>query len=194
MIRSLLLAVSAIAVLSFPAIAADEKPAAAAAAPAASAGVHQNLSIAVVDVGALMRDSKAANDIENQLKTMRKNFQEEVKKDEESLRAAEKKLAEEAKGLSKEDLLKKRQDFEKKVIDAQKKIQTRRLALDKSLADAINTLRTKVLNIVAREGEKNKYDLVISRTDVVIVAKEIDITGVIMKQLNEELPSVKVKA
>lgn len=193
MIRSLLLAVSAIAVLSFPAIAADEKPA-AAAAPAASAGVHQNLSIAVVDVGALMRDSKAANDIENQLKTMRKNFQEEVKKDEESLRAAEKKLAEEAKGLSKEDLLKKRQDFEKKVIDAQKKIQTRRLALDKSLADAINTLRTKVLNIVAREGEKNKYDLVISRTDVVIVAKEIDITGVIMKQLNEELPSVKVKA
>lgn len=191
--NTLLAVIAALTVMAAPAFAQDEKPAAAAAAPA-SAAVHQNLSIAVVDVATLMRDSKAANDIEKQLQTMRKNFQEEVKKDEETLRASEKELAAQSKTLSKEDFLKKRQEFEKKLIDAQKKIQTKRLALDKSIGEAVNTLRTKVLNLVAKEGEKNKYDLVISRTDVVIVAKEIDITAVIMKQLNDELPSVKVKA
>jgi len=171
-----------------PAMAEDAAPAAAAGDP------HKNVSIAVVDVASLLRDSKAANSIEEQLKSLRKNFQSEVKADEESLRKSEKELIEQSKTLSKEDFAKKRAEFEKKLIDKQKNIQEKRAKLDKALAEALNALRNEIVKLVAKEGEKNGYDLVVSRNDIVIVSKDIDITSTILKQLNDEMPSVKVKA
>ena len=65
--------------------------------------------------------------------------------------------------------------------------------LDTAIGDALNKLRDEIVEIVGDMATKNKYDLVISRADVVIVAKHIDITAEVMGKLNKELSSVKVK-
>lgn len=149
-------------------------------------------NIAIVDVQALLRDSKAANSIESQLETLRKDFQSEVEKEEKKLRDAEKAILEQKSKLSEDEFKAKVGEFQKKVTEGQKKIQERKAKLDKAVATAVGKLRSEIVKIVAELGESRKYDLVLSRTDVVIVSKDLDVTQDVMEKLNSGLSSVKV--
>ncbi|MBU6235027.1 MAG: OmpH family outer membrane protein [Alphaproteobacteria bacterium] len=159
-----------------PAMAQDAKP----------------LNVAVVDIQALLKDSNGAKSIESQLETIRKNFQSEVEKEEKKLRETEKSILDQKDKLSQEDFKAKATDFQKQVADSQKKVQERKGKLDKALASAVGKLRTEIVKIVAEIGDAKKLDLVLARTDVVIVSKDMDITAQVMEKLNASLPSVQV--
>lgn len=163
-----------------------------AVAPASAQDAKAPLAIAVVDIQQLLKDSKAAQGIETQLATIRKNFQTEVEAEEKALRAAEKKIMDERASLSEEQLKTKAQDFQKQVQEGQKKIQAKKAKLDKAVATAIGKLRTEIVRVVADVGEKKNLDLVLARTDVVIVSKTLDITTEVLERINKDLPSVKV--
>lgn len=152
----------------------------------------KNLSIAVVDVQSLLRDSKAAKDIETQATSIRKNFQAEIAKEQAALRESEKAVLAERGKLKEEEFRKKAENFQKSVNDTEKRVSERRAKLDKALAEALNKLRGKIVEVTATVGEANDIDLVVSRAEVVIVNKGLDITPQVMEKLNEALPSVKV--
>ncbi len=187
--RFLLVALFALG-LSVPAVAADPAPAAPAAAPAPAAA--KSLNIAVVDIQALLKSSKAAQSIETQLATIRKNFQAEVDKEEKTLKDSEKSILEQKGKLSEADFKTKVTDFQKQVAAGQKKVQDRKATLDKAVAAAIGQLRNEILKVVAEIGEKKNLDMVLARTDVVIVSKTLDITQDVLTRIDTELPSVKV--
>ena len=150
------------------------------------------IAIAVVDIQSLLKDSKAAQSVESQLTPIRKNFQTEVDKEEKGLRAAEKKIMDEKPNLSEEELKEKAQGFQKKVAASQKKIQERKNKLDKAVATAIGKLRSEIVKVVAEIGDQKNLDLVLARTDVVIVAKNLDITSEVLERINKDLPTVAV--
>lgn len=162
------------------------------ATPARAADEHKNLAIAVVDIQALLRDSKAAQSIESQLATIRKNFQTEVETEEKKLRDQEKAIMDQKASLKEEELKTKVQAFQKEVQASQKKVQDKKAKLDKALATAIGKLRTAIVKDVAEIGEKNNLDMVLARTDVVIVSKDLDITAQVLERINKDLPSVSV--
>ena len=161
------------------------------AAPAANAA--DPVKIAVVDIQSLLKNSKAAQSIESQIATMRKTFQGEVEKEEKDLRAKENAIVAQKDKLKEDELKAKAQEFQKQVAAGQKKVQDRKATLDKSIADALGTLRAEIVKIVAKIGEDKDLDLVLARTDVVIVNKDMDITADVLKQLDANLPSVKVQ-
>ncbi len=167
-----------------PAFAADPAP----ATPPAKTG----LTVAVVDIQALLRDSKAAKSIETQLATIRKSFQTEVETEEKSLRAKEKEILDQKASLKEEELKAKAQDFQKQVAAGQKKIQDKKAKLDKGVGTAIGKLRAEIVKVVAEIGDKRNLDLVLARTDVVIVSKSLDITAEVLARIDSELPSVTV--
>lgn len=150
------------------------------------------IKIAVVDIQSLLKNSKGAQSIESQLATIRKNFQAEVEKEEKSLRDAEKAIIEQKDKLSEEEFKAKAGDFQKKVAEGQKKIQERKGKLDKALATAVGKLRGEIVKIVADIGAKDKLDLVLARTDVVIVSKELDITAKVLERIDDTLSSIKI--
>lgn len=162
------------------------------AAPAAAANGKRNVAIAVVDIQALLRDSKGAQSIEAQLATIRKNFQAEVESEEKSLRDKEKAIMDQKASLKEDELKAKAQDFQKQVQASQKKVQDKKAKLDKALATAIGKLRSQIVKVTAEIGEKNNLDLVLARTDVVIVSKDMDITQQVLDRINKDLPSVSV--
>jgi len=61
------------------------------------------------------------------------------------------------------------------------------------LRPPLEELRDEIIEIVDDMTEDNNYDLVITRADVITVSKNIDITNDVMKRLNKELSSIKVK-
>lgn len=160
---------------------------------ARAADEAKTLRIAVVDIQALLKDSKAAVSIEKQVSGMRTSFQAEVEKAEKDLRTKEQSILAEREKLSEADLKTKVEGFQKDVAAGQKKIQDRKAALDKSVSDALNKLRGEIVKVVADIGEKQNLDLVLARTDVVIVDKSLDITADVLKRIDTTLPDVKVK-
>jgi outer membrane protein len=152
-----------------------------------------DIKIAVVDIQQLMGASKAAKSIQSQGKSLRDKYQKEIKKIEDDLKATEKKLVELSQGDSKKDFDDQKEKFQKKLVDGQKEVRELNQKLDKSLGDALNKLRDEIVEIVGNMATDRGYDLVISRADVVIVSKKIDITAEVMKELNKNLSTVKVK-
>lgn len=164
----------------------------ASLSPVRAEDAAKPINIAVVDIQSLLKNSKGAQSIESQLTTIRKDFQAEVEKEEKALRDAEKAILDQKDKLSEEDFKKKAGEFQKKVAEGQKKIQDRKGKLDKALATAVGKLRGEIVKIVAELGEKQNLDLVLARTDVVIVSKELDITAKVLERIDTDMPSIKI--
>lgn len=148
--------------------------------------------IAVIDAQAVLNSSKAGKSIQDQLANQRDAFQKEFSKLERDLGDEEKKLVAERDKLTPEKFAEKRRAFEEKLMDARRLAQRRRVSLEKASADAYNKLRSRMTEIVAEQAQANGYDIVLTRQNVVLAEKEMDITGPVMDKLNKDFPDVKL--
>jgi len=153
----------------------------------------KQLNIAVVDVQQLMKDSKAAKSIMDQGKKLRSKYEKEIKSIEKDLKKTEGEVIAAGKDGNKEQFAERRKEFQKELRDGQKQLVEMNKKMDKAVAKALNVLQDEIVKIVDEMTVKNNYDLVITRSDVVTVSRDIDITADVMKQLNKRLKTVKVK-
>lgn len=150
------------------------------------------VSIAVVDVESLMTDSAAAKSIKQQMETRAKALETEMQAVEKQLREDFEKIKKESEKLSKEENEKKSQEFFKKRAEAQKSLKEKATVLRKSEGKALQKLTDAVFDVCAKLAEERKYDLVITRGNVIVGSKALDITADVMKNLDASLPTVKV--
>ncbi len=192
-LTSTLVRVSSACILSVcmatAAVAADTKPAAApAAAPAASMG-----KIAVVDLQMLVVQSKAGKSIRDQLDKQRNDYRSQIEKQEAELSATQKDLMAQRDKLPKDELAKKGKDFQNKVVAAQRDVQKRRAAFEKAYTTAMESLRERIVKIVADLAGKNGISLVLNRQDVVLVDAKMDISKQVLSALDAQVTSIPVK-
>jgi len=152
---------------------------------------HAEDKIAVVDVQLLLNDSKAGKSIQAQLKKQRDSFKDEFSKLEKELNETQKKLSEE-KDQKSEGFLAKKKDFETRMMSANKLVQDRRQSLESAASESLMELRKQIVKVVAEISEKESYTLVITRQNVVLAEKDRDITEQVMKQLDKQLPDLKL--
>lgn len=150
-------------------------------------------AIAVLDMQELLNSSKAAASIRSQVESRRDSYQKEIKKDEGKLRGAEKELIKQREILSNEAFVEKNKEFQKYILGAQKNINEKKYKLDKAYAQAMSKLREEIVKITAKIAAKEKYVLVLSRQQVVIVDQNTDITAQVMKELNAKVKKISVK-
>ncbi|MCB9991432.1 MAG: OmpH family outer membrane protein [Rhodospirillales bacterium] len=151
--------------------------------------------IGVVNIQEIMSESKAAKSIQEQLQTKRKAYQEEISKHEQTLREEKKKLDEMSRDTeeAKEELTKKAAEFEKKLMETGKLVEKRKQSLEKAAGDAIAELRKKSIEIISDVADENDYDMILTRQNVVLAQKEMDITPEVMKRLDKSLKEIKLK-
>jgi len=149
--------------------------------------------VAIVNTQKIMAESLAAKSIQTQLDKHRKSFQEEFSKLERDLMEKEKSLVELRSKLSPEEFEKKGQEYKDEVQRVQKMVQQRRQSLEQGANVALNELRSKVFEIVNGIAEKDQYDIVLARQNVIWTKKEMDITDAVMAQLDKSLKQVDLK-
>ena len=167
--------------IAIPAYAADEDT------------TVKTLNIAVVDVQQLMRDSNAAKSIQEQGKSLSRKYQKKIEALEKELKESGGEIAQAQKEKDEEKFIEKRKEFQQTLIENRKEYSELNQKLDMAVTKALNELKDKIVEIVDDMTDDNGYDLVITRADVVIVSKDIDITAAVMKRLNKELSTVKVR-
>ncbi len=149
--------------------------------------------IAIVDVQKILEDSKASKTVQAALEKQRTSFQNDISQQENTLRTADQDLSRQRANLSPEDFEKKRLDLEQKAATLRRDVQAKRQQLDRMFQTSMNTIRTTLLQVIDEIAAERKATLVLSKNQVLLAAKEFDVTEEAMKRLNAKLPTVAVE-
>lgn len=158
-----------------------------------TASAYAQVSIAVLDVGYILTQSKAAKSITKQREDLQSSFLAEISKKEQKLREQEKSLLAEREKISAEEFLKKKQDYERSLLETGRSVKDRKQALEKASVKASQTLRDKLTDIAQGIAKEKEYDLVLTKQNVVVGSAALDITEVVLEKLNKDLPDVKLE-
>jgi Skp family chaperone for outer membrane proteins len=161
---------------------------------AEEAAATRPTKMAVVDVQEIMKQSKAASKLRDQLEAQKNTLQKDLSKEEDGLRDQEKELADKRGVLAADAFEQKRRDFQDKVAAFQKKVQERSRDLDQKFASGSSQVRKTMLEAVADVADKNGYTMVFSRADLLIFDKTLDVTDQVLKIVDQKLPEVKPEA
>jgi outer membrane protein len=148
--------------------------------------------IAVVDIQYILQEAAASKGIQKQLDSQRQTYQTEISKQEEKLRAADQELNRQRSILSADAFAQKRREFEQQVADVQRSVQGRKRVLDQAFNESMSKVRDTLLQVVADVAGEQKASLVLSKQQVVIVEKSLDLTATVLERLDKKLPSVPV--
>lgn len=150
--------------------------------------------IGVVDVNYIMTESDAAKSLQKQIKEKSEAFQAEFSKFERELKDMEAALGKaKADKVGEEEFNKKRTEFEKKLSDTQALYQKRRQGLEKAKVDAFRALSEAIVKETEKIASEKGIELVLTKANVVIGAKDMDLTETVFTAVNANLKDVKLK-
>jgi Skp family chaperone for outer membrane proteins len=153
----------------------------------------QETKMAVVDVQKLLSESKAAQNLQEQLNVEREKSQTEFSRHEQELKATEQKLVAERNSMSAEEFEKKRDAFEQKLLEIRRLVQKRKRELDEAFNQALNRLRDEIIKASAEVSREEGYNIVLSKQYIVVLDKDIDITDKVLVKLDKNLPNLLMK-
>jgi outer membrane protein len=175
-----------------PAPPTPPPPAPPAPAPTAPAATPQNLTVMVVDVQALLQNSKAAKMVRSQIEQKRGEYTKDISHQEEALRTERDALQRQQASLSPDALNQKGREFQQKVNDLERNVQGKRQALEKSNGDALSKIQEVMLKIIADIAKQRKANLVFQRADLVLFDQAFDVTDEVLQKLDEQMPALTV--
>ena len=161
-------------------------------APAAAPAIPANLSIMVVDVQALLQNSKAAKMVRQQIEGKRAEYAKDISHQEESLRQERDALQRQQATLTPDQLNAKGRDFQAKVNELDRDVQAKRQALERSNADALQKIQDVMVKIITDIAKDRKANLVFQRTDLVLFDQGFDVTDQVLQKLDEQVPTMDV--
>jgi outer membrane protein len=168
---------------------APTPPAPAQPPPAAA---PMSLTVLVVDVQALLQNSKAAKMVRGQIEQKRNEYTKEISHQEEGLRAERDAIQRQQASLSADALNQKGREFQQKVNDLERNVQGKRQALEKSNGDALSKIQEEMLKIIADIAKQRKANLVLQRSDIILFDQSFDVTDEVLEKLDEQMPTLTV--
>jgi Skp family chaperone for outer membrane proteins len=163
-----------------------------AAPPAATSAAPAILSVVVVDVQALLQNSKAAKMVRQQIEGKRAEYAKEISKQEEELRKERDALQRQQPTLTPEQLNAKGREFQGKVNELDRDVQSKRQALERSNADALQKIQEVMVKIITDIAKDRKANLVFQRSELVLFDQGFDVTDEVLQKLDEQMPTATV--
>jgi outer membrane protein len=176
----------------------QQRPAAQPAPrPAAQPAQPQELppsgtAVVICDVLQVLRDARASQSVREQIDKQRASYQAEIAKQENDLRAADQQLAQQRAILAPEAFAQRRRDLEKRISDAQQSVQNRRRALDQAFTESMQRVEGSMIEVISEIARDKNYQVVLPKSQVVIVQTQLDITGEVLARLNKKITTVSV--
>jgi Skp family chaperone for outer membrane proteins len=161
-------------------------------APPSQPAAPSALNVLVVDVQSLLQNSKSAKMVRQQIEQKRGEYAKEISQQEEGLRRERDALQRQQASLSAEALNKKGREFQQKVNELDRSVQTKRQTLEKSNAEALESIQSVILKIITEIAKERKANLVFQRSELVLFDNGFDVTDQVLTKLDEQLPTLTV--
>ena len=172
----------------------------------------KKLAISIVTIGSLLTFSAAAETkigfvetrkvIENsiahvnildQVQKKNESFRDAVQKSEADLKKKYNDLETKKNALSQEAIDKKNEEISKEVAELQKKSYSQHSSLEDAYRNATQVVVDKTNEIVKKHAEKNSYNAILEKAAAVYSDSSLEVTEVVLEELNKVLPKVEVK-
>lgn len=148
--------------------------------------------ILVVDVQLIMRESKAAKGIAQNIEQQRQVYTKEISKTEADLRAARDELERQRTILSPEAFNAKGREFQQKVDELGRNSQSKKQTLEYSHNLAMKQVLDNMLAVVSDIAVERKATVILPKDAVLLVDKGLDVTAETLQRVDQRLPTVAV--
>jgi Skp family chaperone for outer membrane proteins len=169
---------------AFPGTAARAQAPAPSGAPAPS--------IIIVDITQILRESKAAKDVQAQLDKETVAYSKEVSRQENELQKIRDDLERQRTVLSQDAFTAKTREYQQRFDALDKSVQAKRQGLQQSYNEAMGKVENAALQIIADLAKERSANLVLAKAAVLFEASGLDVTQEAIGRLDQKLPSVAV--
>jgi Skp family chaperone for outer membrane proteins len=153
---------------------------------------NNSISIAVVDLENVVKNSDAMKDAQEKISNKQSKFQSEIDEAQKKLEK-ESKILDSKKTTLKEEALKKEQDkFSKKIDDLKELVNSRQDSLKKLSFDAIASINEEIKKVIDDIKEEKNLDIILSSSSAIFYKDDIDISAEVLKKLNKAISKVKI--
>jgi len=146
--------------------------------------------IAILDMEHILRGSKAATALRQEVDKQRKIHQTKLREQEGALRSADQELARQRAVLSAEAFAVKRQELQEQAVGLQQEFVTRQKELEQLFGSGISQVRNALAGVAEEIADERGINLILLKATIVLASRELDITEEALKRLDERLPSV----
>lgn len=168
-----LLAIVIVAIAPIPSFAAESK-------------------IGTVDFRKILRESKAAKSVGQQLEKSHEKHLKELKASEKSLRAEQEELKKQESVLSPEAFVERKREFQQKFAKATQKMQERKHSLDKAAIQSEKKIQETVIAVTKEIMAAEGLDIVLEASQVIARKDSLDLTNKVLEAVNKKLPKLSV--
>ena len=148
---------------------------------------------AVIDYQRILLESAASKSIAEQMDIRRKAFQDEIGKEEQRLHEAKKELGKQRSILSNDAFETKQDEFEKEYAQVRQLASDRRKQLEEVSAEAVNEVKSALIEIVTEIADDRGFNLVLPSSQVLFFSRQVDLTEEVLSKLDARLSQVAVR-
>ena len=151
-----------------------------------------SVRIAVIDMQKILNESVAYQGVVEQFENIRRKQRNKMTKLEDEIRDTENNLFKQKNLISKEKYAEKVQALTKRIneVKDQKNKDVKRFEL--SFEKATSKIQAALIDVLSKIANKQKLDLVMAKSQVLLVGNSIDLTNLAVDELNEVLPNVSL--
>ena len=162
-------------------------------APAASpATAPPSLNVLVVDVQALLRNSKSAKLAAQQIQQKKAEYAKDFQHREEALLRERDTLQRQQASLTPEALNKKAREFQQKANALEESAKATGDLLERANNEALESIQSVVFKIITEIAKERKANMVFQRSQLVLFDNGFDVTEQVLTKLDEQLPTLTV--
>ena len=149
--------------------------------------------IGVVDMKKILGQSTAYQNLVEQFEDIRRKHRNTFTKQEDIIRDEESNLLKQKNVLSKEVYADKVKQLNQKINELKSKQASDAKKFEIQFEKSTNKIQGALVDVLSMIAGKRGLDLVLAKSQVLLVGKEIDITDQAIKELNKVLPKISFK-
>ena len=149
--------------------------------------------IGLADLNGVLRAADANVKVRELLDVQRQKFQSEFSKVESELQQTERDLMSKRELLSAEEYDKQIKAFQARVTRLQQDIQKQRQSIDNAYQKAQSDIRAEAISVITEIASEMQLDLVLQRDSSLIFLPHLNISGEVLKRLNERTKNARIE-
>ncbi len=149
-----------------------------------------NSNIGVVDMKKILAQSKAYQSLVDQFEDVRRKHRNTFTKQEDIIRDEESELLKQKNILSKEAYAEKVKTLGKKINELKSRQAKDAQKFELSFEKSTNKIQGALVDVLSIIANKKKLNLVLAKSQVILVGKDIDLTDDAVSELNKVLPKI----
>lgn len=153
---------------------------------------YPNTSVGVLDLNKVLLEAKAAKKASEEIDQIAKDIESQVSLSDEEMVMEQNKLIEAQSIMAPEAYEEKLKEYENKVreynVNRQQKLLSIDLLIEKSRNEILDNLKPILENI----SEERGITILLEKNSVLLNAEAMDLTELVIKQLNKALPKIEI--